>query len=137
LFNREAGGLPLKAGKFESMPRDPLAKNAISKHLLPRTLVLLAVTILAGSVAALAFGAKRIAAENAAYKGPAATQCVPSHLGVSALLPGTKLSVSPLPDSLDASNDTQISLLGYPANELSSISVSGSRSGGHSGRLEP
>lgn len=119
------------------MPRDPLAKNAISKHLLPRTLVLLAVTILAGSVAALAFGAKRIASENAAYKGPAAPLCVPSHLGVSGLLPGTKLSVSPLPDSLDASNDTQISLLGYPANELSSISVSGSRSGGHSGRLEP
>jgi Arylsulfotransferase (ASST) len=97
---------------------------------------MLAVTILVGSVAALAFGAKRIAAENAAYRGPAAPQCAPSHLGGSATLPGTKLAVSPLPDSLDASYNTQVSLLGYPASELSSISVSGSRSGGHSGRLE-
>ena len=32
--------------------------------------MLLGVAIAAGSVAALAFGAKRIAAENAAYKGP-------------------------------------------------------------------
>jgi hypothetical protein len=118
------------------MPRDPLADNAISKHLLRRTLVMLAVTITAGSVAALAFGAKRIVAENAAYKGPSGPQCEPSRLDGSDMLPGTNLAVSPLPDSLDASYDTQISLLGYPASDLSSISVSGSSSGGHSGRLE-
>jgi hypothetical protein len=118
------------------MPRDPLANNAISKSLLRRTLVMLAVTIFAGSVAALAFGAKRIAAENAAYKGPSAPQCEPSHLNGSDILPGTHLAVSPLPDSLDASYDTQISLLGYPASALSGISVSGSSSGGHSGQLE-
>ena len=89
--------------------------------------MLLGVAIVAGSVAALAFGAKRIAAENAAYKGPSAPQCVPSQLNRSDLLPGTKLAVSPLPDSLDASDDTQISLLGYPASALSAISVSGSQ----------
>jgi hypothetical protein len=122
--------------KTPPMPRDPLAKDAISKHLLRRTLVALAVAILASSIAALAFGAKRIASENAAYKGPAAPQCFPSHLGVSDILPGTHLAVSPLPDSLDASYATQISLLGYPVGDLSSISVSGSQSGGHSGRLE-
>jgi hypothetical protein len=118
------------------MPRDPLISSAVRSHLLRRTLLTLAVAIVAGSVATLTFGAKRIAAENAAYKGPAAPQCFPSHLGTSAMLPGTHLSVSPLPDSLDATYDTQISLLGYPIGELSSISVSGSRSGGHSGRLE-
>jgi hypothetical protein len=118
------------------MPRDPPIDSAVKNHLLRRTLVMLAVAIVAGSVAALAFGAKRIASENAAYKGPAAPQCFPSHLGGSDILPGTNLAVSPLPDSLDASYDTQISLLGYPASALSSISVSGSRSGGHSGRLE-
>ena len=53
----------------------------------------------------------------------------PRNLGTSAVLPGTHLSVSPLPDSMDASYDTQISLLGYPISELSSISVSGSQSG--------
>lgn len=119
------------------MPRNPLFDNAIKRYLLRRTLVLLGVVILAGSVAALAFGAKRIATENAAYKGPAAPQCVPAQLGRTDLLPGTHLAVSPLPDSLDASYATQISLLGYPASELTAISVSGSRSGGHSGRLEP
>jgi hypothetical protein len=118
------------------MPRDPLINSAVKSHLLRKTLVMLAVTILAGSVAALAFGAKRIAAENAAYKGPAGPQCFPPHLGESDILPGTHLAVSPLPDSLDASYDTQISLLGYPASDLSSISVSGTSSGGHSGRLE-
>lgn len=118
------------------MPRDPLINSAVKSHLLRRTLVMLAVAIVAGSVAALAFGAKRIATENAAYKGPAAPQCFPSHLGGSDILPGTNLAVSPLPDSLDASYDTQISLLGYPARDLSSISVDGSSSGQHSGRLE-
>ncbi|HTA14898.1 MAG TPA: arylsulfotransferase family protein, partial [Solirubrobacteraceae bacterium] len=88
------------------------------------------------SVASLTFGAKRIAAENAAYKGSGAPQCIPPHLGLSDILPGTHLAVSPLPDSLDSSYETQISFLGYPASALSSISVDGAASGGHSGRLE-
>jgi hypothetical protein len=119
------------------MPRKPFIKNTFKRHLLGRTLVLLGAVIAVGSVAALAFGAKRIATENAAYKGPAAPQCVPSQLGRSDILPGTKLAVSPLPDSLDASYETQISLLGYPASALSAISVNGSSSGNHPGRLEP
>ena len=118
------------------MPRHTLLITTARTHLLGRALVLLGVAIAAGSVAALAFGAKRIVAENAAYKAPATSQCVPSQLNRSDLLPGTKLAVSPLPDSLDASVDTQISLLGYPASELSGISVNGSSSGSHPGRLE-
>jgi Arylsulfotransferase (ASST) len=117
------------------MPRNRSPDTAIKRHLLPRSLVVLSAVILAGSVAALAFGAKRIATENAAYKGPSAPQCVPDHLGRSAILPGTSLSVAPLPDSLDAPYTTQISMLGYPPSALSGISVRGSASGGHSGRL--
>ncbi|HEY5194302.1 MAG TPA: arylsulfotransferase family protein [Solirubrobacteraceae bacterium] len=119
------------------MPRNQFLITTVKTHLLGRALVLLGVAILAGSVAALAFGAKRIASENAAYKAPATSQCVPSQLNRSDLLPGTKLAVSPLPDSLDASVDTQISMVGYPASALSGISVSGSSSGNHPGRLEP
>jgi hypothetical protein len=118
------------------MPRDPLANDTSKRHLLRRTLVLLGAAILVGSIAALAFGAKRIASENAAYKGPAAPQCVPPRLSRTDILPGTRLAVAPLPDSLDAPYTTQISLLGYPASALSAISVSGSASGNHSGRLE-
>ncbi len=119
------------------MPSDPPANKTLKRHLLRRTLLLLGAVILTGSVAALAFGAKRIATENAAYKGPAAPQCVPSQLSRTDLLPGTQLAVSPLPGSLDASYATQISFLGYPASALSAISVNGTASGGHPGRLEP
>lgn len=64
-----------------------------------------------------------------------APSCVPSHLNRSDVLPGTSLQVSPLPDSRDANQRTQISMLGAPASALSDISVSGSRTGYHSGRL--
>ena len=46
------------------------------------------------------------------------------------------LAVSPLNGTPDASPRTQISFLGVPANEISHISVSGSRSGRHDGSLE-
>jgi hypothetical protein len=71
-----------------------------------------------------------------AFVAPPAPRCVPSTLNRSAVLPGTSLAVSPLPDSYDASPRTQISLLGAPAGALSALSVSGSRTGKHSGRLE-
>lgn len=46
------------------------------------------------------------------------------------------VTVSPLPGTPDASPDTQISFLGVPVSELHDISVSGSRSGPHTGKLE-
>ncbi len=87
------------------------------------------------SAGALAFGSKRIVAEDAAYHAPSALQCVPAQLNRSAVLPGTRLAVSPLPDSYDASARAQISLLGAPPSALSAVSASGSQSGAHSGRL--
>jgi len=45
------------------------------------------------------------------------------------------VTVSPLPGSRDASPETQISFLGVPAHELAHISVTGSRTGRHAGRL--
>jgi Arylsulfotransferase (ASST) len=81
-------------------------------------------------------GSKRIIAEEAAFRGPPAGDCVPSALNRTDVLPGTSLEVSPLPDSLDSSPHTQISLLGVPSKQLAQVSVSGSLTGGHSGRLE-
>lgn len=118
------------------MPRDPLANHTLKLSLLRRALVLIAVSIVLSTVTSLAFAAKRIAAEDAAYSGPNAPQCVPSQLNRSDILPGTGLEVSPLPDSLDAPYAAQISFVGAPASALSSISVSGSRTGNHPGRLE-
>lgn len=102
---------------------------------LRRALIVGGALVAVSSVGALAFGERRIAAEDAAYRAPAAAQCVPSQLNRSAVLPGTSLAVSPLPDSYDASSRTQISLLGAPASALSAVSASGSSSGSHPGRL--
>jgi hypothetical protein len=102
---------------------------------LRRALIVGGLLVAVSSVGALAFGERRIAAENAAYRAPAAPRCVPSQLNRSAVLPGTSVAVSPLPDSYDASPRTQISLLGAPPSALSALSASGSSSGSHSGRL--
>jgi Arylsulfotransferase (ASST) len=50
--------------------------------------------------------------------------------------PVLALTVSPLNGTPDASPDTQISFLGTPAPQISGVSVVGSRSGPHAGRLE-
>jgi hypothetical protein len=118
------------------MPRDPLANHTVKTHFLRRGLVVLGISILISSATTLTFAAKRIVAEDAAYKGPDAPQCVPSQMNRSDILPGTSVQVSPLPDSLDASYATQISFLGAPASALSGITVSGSTTGNHPGRLE-
>jgi hypothetical protein len=74
-----------------------------------------------------------LATENARAAG-VAPACAPSTLNTSALLDGT-VTVSPLPGSRDASPQTQISFLGVPKGELSRVSVVGSRTGAHAGRL--
>jgi hypothetical protein len=93
------------------------------------------VLVLCSSIGALTAGGQRIIAEEAAFRGPPAPGCVPATLDRSDVLPGTKLEVSPLPDSLDATPHTQISLLGAPKSQLAQVSVSGSITGAHAGRL--
>jgi hypothetical protein len=102
---------------------------------LRKGLVLGGVAIVAGCATAIAIASQRIKAEQAAFRAPAAARCVPSTFNRSATLPGTSLSVAPLPDSYDASYRTQISLLGVPAQSLAKLTVEGSRSGSHKGRL--
>ncbi len=77
-----------------------------------RLLLVGSLIVVLSSVTALAFASQRIEAEEAAFSLPAAGRCVPSTLNRSAVLPGTTLAVTPLPDSYDALPRTQISLLG-------------------------
>ena len=93
------------------------------------------VVVALSSAMTLVLASRRIAAEQAAFGTPAVGPCVPATLNRSAVLPGTSLAVSPLPDSYDASPRTQVSLLGAPRRALSSVSVRGSQTGSHSGRL--
>lgn len=60
---------------------------------------------------------------------------MPETLGVSQALAKGAVTVSPAPDSRDASYLSQISFLGVPAGEIADVTVLGSRSGVHSGRL--
>jgi hypothetical protein len=67
-----------------------------------------------------------------------------SHAAVNALTPtadkaeaqANAVAVSPLPGTEDASPDTQVSFLGEPGTTIADVSVVGSRSGNHSGKLE-
>jgi len=68
--------------------------------------------------------------------------CVPPTLNVSAALAGARVTVSPAPQTRDASRTTQISFLGgvggvggNTAFKLSNVLVTGARSGAHAGRL--
>ena len=72
---------------------------------------------------------------HAAGKGPP-PPCQSTTLNTSAALAGGVVTVSPAPDTLDAIYRTQISFLGVPAAEIVGVTVVGSRSGSHPGRLE-
>ncbi len=83
----------------------------------------------AGASPALAAGAPPALAASAA---PA---CAPSTPGGSAALADGAVTVSPAPESMDASYLTQISFLGVPAADIADVAVVGSYSGSHAGRL--
>jgi Arylsulfotransferase (ASST) len=63
-----------------------------------------------------------------------APSCMPSTLNTSAVQGGS-VTVSPQAGSRGASPETQISFLGVPATDLRHVSVVGSRTGAHAGRL--
>jgi hypothetical protein len=70
-----------------------------------------------------------------AHASPTAPSCAPPTLNVSAALAGGAVTVSPAPDSMDASYLTQISFLGVLAADIADVTVVGSHSGAHVGRL--
>jgi hypothetical protein len=88
--------------------------------------------LILGPVLALGMGLAGLTATAVAQSAPT---CVPASLNTSALQAGA-VTISPVPGTRDASPQTQISFLGVPASELSVQSVTGSRSGAHSGRLK-
>jgi hypothetical protein len=97
------------------------------------TFALIAILVLAG------FGGQRVLAHRSSrsHPLPPVGRCAPSRLNGSALLPGTTLTVAPLPGSYDASPATQISFLGASPRDIQVLGVRGSQSGGHEGRLRP
>jgi len=88
-----------------------------------------ATVVAAAAAAAIAFAASPSLAARVA------PPCAPSTLNVSAALAGGAVTVSPAPNTRDASHLTQISFLGVPASDIADVAAVGSRSGTHSGRL--
>jgi hypothetical protein len=96
--------------------------------------------LMAPAAAAVAGIAVAIVLASGGFSGAravaASPPCLPRHPGGSARLAGTAVSVSPQPGSEAATPATQISFLGVPAGELAGVTVRGSRSGEHAGRLQ-
>jgi len=90
----------------------------------------------AGALLAAGVAVGALAATGELSSAASAPSCVPPRMNVSAALAGRRVTVSPQPESRDASAETQISMLGVPARELADVTVTGSRTGRHAGRLE-
>ncbi len=99
-----------------------------------RIVLLVAVVACVAIAALLATGV--LSGSNRSSLAGAAPRCLPSTLSHSAKLAGLPVDVSPAPETDTANPHTQISFLGVPASEIHEVSVVGSRSGDHGGRLE-
>ncbi len=99
-----------------------------------RLLITLAIAVTAIVVAVLLVtGALSGTSKSAATASSPA--CLPSTLNHDARLAGTSLDVSPAPETGTANPHTQISFLGVPATQIREVSVTGTHSGPHPGRL--
>jgi len=88
-----------------------------------------------GALTCLALlGALPAALAAGAASPPSGPVCTPAAVDASALLDGA-VTVSPMPGAADAAPQTEVSFLGVPAADLSAVSVTGSVSGAHTGRL--
>jgi hypothetical protein len=97
----------------------------------------LRIKVAQASAASALFVALALAVSPASYAAATAPACVPATLNESAALANGAVTVTPAPDTLDASYLTQISFLGPPVADIADVEVSGSRSGAHTGRLLP
>jgi Arylsulfotransferase (ASST) len=110
----------------------------VSGRSLPGRVVLagaISLVLLAGLVVLATLPSGGAGADATPPSASSPPRCTPKRLNASAALAGSRVTVSPVPDSRDASAASQISMLGPPANELAHVTVSGSRSGAHPGRL--
>jgi hypothetical protein len=101
-------------------------------------LIILGIAVLAWGVSALALDSPSLtllSGSGAKVAGGVSPACLPATLQHTARLPGTTVEVSPEPGSGTANPHTQISFLGAPAAEIHAVSVTGQRSGPHSGSL--
>src|SRR6476659_2634030 len=98
-------------------------------------LIIAGVAALAWAVAAIALGSASLDIGSGANAAAASPPCDLSSPERNARLPGTHVYASPAPGSGTASPHTQISFLGTSPGAITGLSVTGSASGHHPGRL--
>jgi Arylsulfotransferase (ASST) len=101
-------------------------------------IVLLVAVVLAWAVAALVTGSPGLGVlDGGASSGASAASpsCLPATIEHSASVRGANVDVSPEPGTDTANPHTQISFLGARAASIGEVSVVGSRSGAHAGRV--
>jgi hypothetical protein len=100
-------------------------------------LIILGIAALAWGVSAIVLGSPSLTllSGSSTTVGVVSPACLPATLQHTATLPGANVDVSPEPGSGTANPHTQISFLGVPAAEIHGVSVTGQRSGSHTGRL--
>ena len=91
---------------------------------------------LRAALAALAAAALAPASALASGTGASGTTGSSGATGTTAPAPLPAVTLSPMPGTPDANPNTQISFLGVPAADIRDITVVGSRSGLHHGKLE-
>ena len=125
------------APRSAAMPGNhDIGKHPPNPHRLRKLLLCVGLLVLCCSATALAFAAKRIVVAQAASSTSTAPRCVPSTLNRSAVLPGTSSPSRRCPTPSMPRRKRRSACSGRPPASLADISVSGSRSGHHSGRLK-
>ncbi len=114
---------------FSSSVHDITPRIPVSRPF-PAGITAMAAILLAAGSYALASPAFTLGSTSG--RAPA---CQPRTLNTSAARAGGSVTVTPAPNSMDASSRSQVSMLGVPPSELSDVSVVGSRSGRHAGHL--
>src|SRR6185312_5893567 len=100
-------------------------------------LIILGVAVLVWAVLAIALGSASLKIGAGSKRASASPRCLPATIEHNAALAGTTVDVSPAPGTVAANPRTQISFLGAPASQISSVSVRGRSSGPHPGSLRP
>jgi Arylsulfotransferase (ASST) len=112
------------------------ARGLSCSYMRRNALIVLAAAVLVWGVLAIALGSATLKLSGSSVSKTLSPACLPSTPVQSAALPGTAVDVSPAPESVSANPHTQISFLGAPPATIAGVSVRGSHSGVHGGRME-
>jgi hypothetical protein len=122
--------------RLDTRGRDQPGRGVLLSHMRRNLLIILGAVALAWGVLAIVLGSASLKLESgSSASGDVSPACLPATLDHTAALAGTRVVVSPAPETNTANPRSQISFRGVPAAEIRQVSAVGQRSGTHAGRL--